>query len=205
MVVMTVPLDGTAESRLAAFPAISGGATSSIPDGRSFVYGAGLARGAGGVVYRVWVDGSSRLDTLVSERRDRVVPFMPRVSPDGRFVAFIDRQVGDVYVQSLSGGGALQVSAVPAGYRRPVVWGSDSHRLYYGSANGLNIVQLETSPALRVVDRKVKPGFPIGGNSDLSPDGKTFIVVNPRARDGGVEVAVNWLDEARRGWSGTKP
>jgi Tol biopolymer transport system component len=156
------------------------------------------------MIYRVWVDGSGRLDTLVSERRDRVVPFMPRVSPDGRFVAFIERQSGDVYVQSLSGGGALQVSSVPAGFRRPVVWGPDN-RLYYGSGNGLNIILVETSPVLRVVDRKVKPGFPVGGNYDLSPDGKTFIVVNPLSRDAGVEVAVNWLDEARRRWSGTKP
>ena len=200
MVVMTVPLDGAAESRLAAFSASAGGAASSTPDGRSLVYGATLPGGAN-VIYRVWLDGSGRLDTLVLDRRDRIVPFMPRVSPDGRLMAFLDRTTGDVYVQSLTGGGALQVSSVTAGYRRPVVWGPDSRSLYYGGGNGLNIVHVEMSPALRVVDRIVKAGFPIGANYDLAPDGKTFIVVNPNSRDAGVEVAVNWLAEARRRWS----
>jgi len=60
---------------------------------------------------------------------------------------------------------------------------------------------MEMSPALRVVDRIVKAGFPIGANYDLAPDGKTFIVLNPFSRDAGVEVAVNWLAEARRRWS----
>jgi len=197
---VAVPLDGAAESRLVAFPARAVSSASPLPNGLSHVL-VGLFEASNvATLVRVWTDGSGKVDTLVSERRDRIAPFMPRVSPDGRLVAFVERTSADVYVVSLGGGGALQVSNVPAGYQRPVVWGPDSRRLYYANANGLHTVVLETSPSLRVVSQSVRVGLPVGVNYDLHPDGKTFVVVNPFSRDGDVQVAVNWLQAARRAW-----
>jgi hypothetical protein len=139
------------------------------------------------------------------ESQDRVAVFRPRTSPDGRAVAFVDRNSGDVFVRLLSGGGILQVSDFPARVQRAVVWGADSRHIYYSGANGLNIIEIETSPSLRVVQRQAKTGFPIGPSYDLSPDGTTFITFNPT--DPGIRmwVAVNWIDEARRAWSRKKP
>jgi hypothetical protein len=51
---------------------------------------------------------------------------------------------------------------------------------------------LSTSPSLHVVARTVTSGFPVGPNYDLSPDGKTFVMLNPLNRVGGVQVVVNW-------------
>jgi Tol biopolymer transport system component len=199
--VMNVPLDGAPEIRLVSLPAAGGGSAMATPDGRSLVYGAVFDRNGGSGILRAWIDGSEKLDTLVLESRDRIVPFRPRVSPDGRAIAFVDRNTGDVYVQSLLGGGALQVSELPSRFQRAVVWGADSRTLYYSGATGLNIIEIETSPALRVVRRMVKPGFPIGQSYDLAPDGKTFVTSSPNNSGLDIWVVVNWLDEARRVWS----
>jgi Tol biopolymer transport system component len=197
--VMSIPLDGGPATRLVSFRAAGGGAAELLPGGRSFIFGATLDQG-GAAVLRVWIDGSGKVDTLVTEARDRVRAFRPRPSPNGRAVAFIERNSGDVYVQSLSGGGALQVSEAPARVLRPVAWSPDSRRLYYDGANGLNIVEIETSPTLRIVGRRAKSGFPIGMAYDLSPDGKSFITFDPGRQGLDVWVAVNWIDEARRVW-----
>jgi len=161
---------------------------------------------AGVSLLRVWTDGTGKLDTLMSEGRNRIAAFMPRVSPDGRLVAFQERLAGDVYVLPLAaGGGALQVSESPAGYQRPVLWGPDSRHLFYGAANGLNTITLDLAPSLRVAGRNIKSGFPVGPNYDLAPDGKTFVMVNPLNRVGGIQVVVNWTAQARRTWSGPTP
>jgi eukaryotic-like serine/threonine-protein kinase len=199
---MAVPLDGAPETSLVSFAARSVSSSSPLPDGLSHVLVALFEGSNKSSLIRVWVNGSGRIDTLVSEGRDGVSPFMPRVSPDGRLVAFQERRNGDVYVQSIAGGGVLQVSGIPAGFQRPVVWGADSRRLYYGNANGLNTVVIETSPSLRVVRQAVKVGLAIGQNYDVHPDGKTFIVVNPFTRDSDVQVTVNWLQSMRRMWTG---
>jgi Tol biopolymer transport system component len=198
---MAVPLDGSAETSLVSFAARSVSSTSPLPDGRSHILVA-LFEGSNEAALLRVTEGSGKIDTLVAEGRDGVSPFMPRVSPDGRLVAFQERRNGDVYVKSIEGGGALQVSEVPAGFQRPVVWGPDSRRLYYGNANGLNTVVIETSPSLRVVRQEVKVGIALGQNYDLHPDGKTFLVVNPFTRDGDVQVTVNWLQGVRRMWTG---
>ena len=198
--VMNVPVDGAPESRLLAIPA-AGGSVYPTRDGRALIYGAELQAGGGAALLRVRLDDSGKLDTLVLESRDRVAVYRPRVSPDGRAVAFLDRNTGDVFLHSLVGGGTLQVSDFPARIQRPVVWGADSRHLFYSGANGLNIIEVATAPALRVVSRRVKPGFPLGVSYDLSPDGKTFISFNPDDPGMQLWVAVNWLDEARRAWN----
>jgi serine/threonine-protein kinase len=197
----SVPLDGSAESRLAAVDGRILEATSALPGGKAYVMEVMLGGQHGAALMRIWVDGSGRVDTLLTAGRSGVRPSMSRVSPDGRMVAFLDRNTGDVYVLSLAGGGALQVSEVPTGFQRPVVWGPDSRRVYYVGANGLNMIQVESSPALRLVGRSAKASFPAARNYDLHPDGKTFVMVNPLERGEGVHVAVNWAEEARRIWA----
>ena len=196
-----MPLDGSAESRLAGFGGRILESTSMAPDGKAYIVEAFLKPPVASSMLRVWVDGTGRVDTLVVSGLSPTRPSMSRYSPDGRLVAFLDRNSGDVHVLDLATRGTLQVSEVPAGYMRPVVWGPDSRRLYYVAANGLTMVEIESSPSLRVVGRTVKTTFPNARNYDLSPDGKTFVMVNPSERGEGVHVAVNWGDEVRRAWA----
>jgi Tol biopolymer transport system component len=197
---LTVPLDGTAESRLVRFGGQILEATSVAPDGKSYVIEARVERPPGTAMLRVWVDGSAKVDTLLAPGSG-LRPSMSRLSPDGRLVAFLDRNTNNVYVLAVAGGGTLQVSEIAAGFMRPVVWGPDSRRLYYVAANGLNVIEVDLSPVLRVVKRAARSNFPLSRNYDLAPDGRTFVMANPLEHAVGVQLAVNWGAEARRMWS----
>jgi dipeptidyl aminopeptidase/acylaminoacyl peptidase len=140
------------------------------------------------------------VDTLVSGRADGIRPEDPRISPDGRWVAFIERSSGDVWVRSLTGPALLQVS-VKATEGNPVAWGPDNRRLYYANTEGLHVIELQTAPSLGVTRRRLIGRFPSASDYDLSPDGRTFVVVMPIRSTSDVVVTVNWVDEARRAWS----
>jgi serine/threonine-protein kinase len=199
----SVPVDGSGASRLVE---LRGDPVSSSvhPDGKSVIVSEITANREGIALLRVWIDGSARAETLLVERRHGGIrPTVPRVSPDGRFVAYTDYSTSAVYVRSLPGSGVLQVSVYGAN-RNPVVWGRDSRHLYYNIPLGLIEIELETTPALRVVQRRTIRGFPLSDNYDLSPDGKTFALASAIRGSADIFVAVNWADEARRAWRAAK-
>ncbi len=196
-----MPLDGSAASRLVGFGGQILESTSMAPDGKAYIVLALLKPPSASSMLRVWVDGTGRVDTLMAFGTSPSRPSLPRYSPDGRLVAFQDRNGGAVHVLDLATRATLQVSEVAASYMRQVVWGPDSRHLYYVSATGLTMVEIDSSPTLRVVGRTVKTTFPNARHYDLSPDGKTFVMVNPSERGESVHVAVNWGDEVRRVWA----
>ncbi len=116
------------------------------------------------------------------------------VSPDGRWISFVSDQSGqdEVYVRDLEGHGD-QVTVSLDGGNEPV-WSRDGKELFYRESKAtdpyLVAAGISTAPALRVAGRKRL--FPIGdlvgtaphANYDISPDGKTFVVVrrSPAAR-----------------------
>jgi Tol biopolymer transport system component len=116
------------------------------------------------------------------------------VSPDGRWISFVSDQSGreEVYVRDLAGEGD-QVQVSTEGGNEPV-WGPDGRELFYRETRQedphLVAAGIATSPALAVTGRKRL--FPIGDiigtnphpNYDISPDGKTFVMVrsSPAAR-----------------------
>jgi hypothetical protein len=157
---------------------------------------------------RVRSDGTKYIDTLAATTRDGEIPFAPRVSPDGCWVAYLDARGGywfvssRAWVRSIDGSAAVQVSANATG-GNPVVWGPDSRRLYYASTDGLVEIDLKTTPTLAGVRRRTIHSFPslASHDYDLSPDGKTFVVAKPVNSAADVIVALHWADQARRAWS----
>jgi Tol biopolymer transport system component len=192
-------VDGSGAAKLAA---LQGNVMFSAahPDGKSVLVSEVAANGEGISLLRVWIDGTNQADTLYVERRHGGVrPLWPRVSPDGRFVAYVDYSSSAVYVRSLTGPSVMQVSTLPTN-RNPVVWGRDSRSLYYVTPGGLTVIELQTSPSLGVTARPMIRGFPFSDNYDLHPDGRTFVLVSPVRASADILVAVNWADEARRVW-----
>jgi serine/threonine-protein kinase len=116
------------------------------------------------------------------------------VSPDGRWISFVSDQSGqdEVYVRDLAGE-RDQVLVSLDGGSEPI-WSPDGKELYYREtrqdAPYLVAVGIVTTPALAVTRRERL--FPITdivatgphANYDISPDGKTFVMVrrSPSAR-----------------------
>jgi hypothetical protein len=116
------------------------------------------------------------------------------VSPDGRWLAFVSNQSGQsqVYVRPLEGK-ADQVQASVSGGTEPM-WSRDGRELFYrtGAGPGSELMQVtfRTDPEFTVTSRRSLFSMAEMVNStphrnyDISPDGKTFVMVrfNPSTR-----------------------
>ena len=201
--VWTLPIDGSAEPR--RLVEIEGDVAQAVlaPDGRSLI---AVRRGPGSgteELIRVELAGTARATPLVAASLPNAPrsPTDPRISPDGRFVAFVDMAAQELYVRALDGAGALQVTD-GGGFAMPA-WAPDSRHLYYCTGHGWAVAELQTAPSLAVVGRRSVGEFGfLTDDYDLSPDGKTFVVVAPAGDGADVLVAVHWDDEVRRSFRG---
>jgi eukaryotic-like serine/threonine-protein kinase len=132
------------------------------------------------------IDGGGRgpLRPIIA---DEFQTMYPAVSPDGRWLAFVSDQSGsqEVYVRPLEGpGDDVQVSV--SGGTEPV-WSRDGRELFYrgNSERGTDLMAaaVRLSPVFDVLSQRTL--FPVTdmaaavphANYDLSPDGRTFVMV----------------------------
>jgi Tol biopolymer transport system component len=122
---------------------------------------------------------------------------MPRLSPDGRWVAFITDESGrsEVVVQPFPGpGGRVQVSVT--GGTEPV-WSRDGHRLFYRGDGVLMAAAVRPGPTFVVAarDTVLRDTYVFAGNPhanyDVMPDGSHFIFLQG-AGVGEMVVVSNW-------------
>ncbi|MGK2962193.1 MAG: protein kinase domain-containing protein, partial [Gemmatimonadaceae bacterium] len=161
-----------------------------LPDGSGLVSnGNDMLPGSGG-------SGSGRDVVIVRDGgRGPVEPLIansfetqyPVVSPDGRWLAFVSDQSGrnEVYVRTLSGDG-VEVQVSQDGGSEPV-WGRDGRELFYrgGSETRIDLVaaSVRATPAFEVTERRALfeltdiLGANPHANYDVSPDGRTFVMV----------------------------
>ncbi len=133
--------------------------------------------------------------------------FGPKLSPDGRYLAYAWGRPREVYVQRFpEGSGKWQVSS--GGGNNPV-WSPDGREIFYQAVPQLTrfmVVSVETEPVfsagpprLLFEYRDWQPsglvGFP---NYDVSPDGKTFVVVKQPPPVTEFNVVLNWFEELER-------
>jgi serine/threonine-protein kinase len=130
-----------------------------------------------------------------------------RVSPDGRWVAFVTDESGSdqVVVQPLSGPGArVQVSA--NGGTEPV-WSRDGRRLFYRATRRFMAANVTTTPTFAVTSRDILFGDTFvtaaapHANYDVTPDGKRLLVLEP-VDDPQILIVHNWGAEMRERLSG---
>ncbi|MEO8193786.1 MAG: protein kinase [Gemmatimonadales bacterium] len=156
-----------------------------LPDGSGLVTSAdNLVNGSGRDIALVGGGGRGPITPLIA------TPFQtqyPVVSPDGHWLAFVSDQSGaeEVYVRPFAGTGEdVQVSQ--NGGTEPV-WGPDGRELFYrGGTEGrvdLMSASVTTSAGFDVTSRRAL--FPVTdivvanphANYDISPDGRTFVMV----------------------------
>jgi hypothetical protein len=153
------------------------------------------------ILLRLPLGTAASADTIVPPYGTTTMrPDGPRVSPDGKWVAFSHRNEYQVYVRSLVDGGTFQVS--DEGGSDPV-WGHDASRLYYHTGDGVVETTLRTSPTLDVLRRRRLDALPSGANvQDVSSDGLALLMQLPIRQGAEVRVAVNWDTEVRRALRG---
>jgi len=143
------------------------------------------------------------VDTIVPPfvNSNQLRSFEPRASPDGRWVAFTDRNGQQVYVSSLTGRSTVQIS--DAGGLEPV-WGPDAAHLYYHTATppGLVLAELRAAPNLEVVRRQRLSDRLRGGVlHDVARDGSLLMLL-PIGGGPEVRVVSNWSSDVRRALRG---
>jgi Tol biopolymer transport system component len=130
----------------------------------------------------------------------------PRISPDGRWVAYVSNQSGhdEVYVRALAG--SDRIYAISSGGGAEPVWGGNSRELFYRGATGLMIAAFDAkagaAPSRLLFKGEFAGGTIDASNYDVMPDGQRFIMIQRRsAAPTTVHVLMNWLDPSRLGSS----
>ena len=127
----------------------------------------------------------------------------PRVSPDGRWLAYWSNQSGrpEVYVRAFpKPGGVVQVSS--QGGTEPV-WARNGHELFFREDDKLMVADLATTPDFAVSGRRLlfaQPFVADGGHAfyDVSPDGKSFVFLKNTEQQARLVVVLNWAEELKR-------
>ena len=132
---------------------------------------------------------------------------MPRISPDGRWIAFVTNESGrdEVVVQPFPGpGGRVQVSA--GGGTEPV-WSRDGRRLFYRGNARLMAATIRAASAFTVASRDtvmadtyVHSSNP-HANYDVLPDGTHFVFLQPD-NEAELMVVANWQSVLRERMAG---
>ena len=187
----TAPTRLIGGERLDIFEAVT------TPDMRDVIYQIDTV---GADIYYHGLNGDTTPHSISNEIK--AVETMPRVSPDGRWVAFTTDESGreEVVVQPFPGpGGRVQVSA--NGGSEPV-WSRDGRKLFYRGDGHLMAARLSTGPSFAVATRDtlftdVYQGAPNPhANYDVMPDGTHFVFLKA-ASAGTMNVVLNWSSAMR--------
>jgi serine/threonine-protein kinase len=129
--------------------------------------------------------------------------WIPRISPDGRYVAYFSNQSGrhELYLARLPGAtGERQVSfdGVTIG-RVALAWSRKRPVLYFADAGGnLQSVPMVTSPELRVGKPSPVPGAPANiGGIEAAPDGRLLLLSNDRSTGAPLTLVENWSADGK--------
>jgi serine/threonine-protein kinase len=195
------PADGSgAAQELVAAPGKDVWEGMLTPDSRTVVYRTG-STGLADIWYR-------RLSADTAEHGIATTPFNefgPRVSPDGRWVAYQSNESGsnEVVVRPFPGPGAQFPVSVGGG--TTPIWSRDGRRIFYANGNKLLAATVGTSPTFSVTARDVlfEGNYNLAGagghaNFDVAPDGKSLLMLRPIIA-GGEQIVVipNWAAELR--------
>ncbi|MBA2291775.1 MAG: protein kinase [Gemmatimonadales bacterium] len=127
---------------------------------------------------------------------------MPRISPDGKWLAYQSDESGrfEIYVRPFPQAGArVQVSS--DGGTEPL-WDRTGSTLYYRAPNGITANTVTTAGGFLVGARRVAlPGrdlaAPTHPSYDVSPDGSRFLVLRQTGGEAKAIVIHNWAREFR--------
>lgn len=168
------------------------------PDGATLIFRSTSSRFVHDLWYRNLRGDTTRKPIVNSPTFE----YAPRLSPDGKWLAYTSTQDGplQVYVQPFPPTGArYQVTDVRG---TAPIWSPDGRRIYYFNEGKLYAATVRTTPSFAVASRDVVLDVgsfnvfpPVHANYDVSPDGKHFLFVRPMDPSAGLVVVHGWKRE----------
>jgi eukaryotic-like serine/threonine-protein kinase len=193
-----VPADGGGQPQL-ILAATEPVPTSFAPDGKTLVFHEPVPGGRTRITVFP-LDARSGTPTPHPLREGSASDADARVSPDGKWVAFVSTESGrpEVYVLPFAGSGAkVQISA--DGANRPR-WSATGRELFFWSSDGGNATlfssAIQPAPFAASVPQKLFSAF-AGSTWGVAPDGQHFLVESVQSGSTLV-IVTNWFDELRR-------
>ena len=199
-------VDGTGQAANIA-PLLFGQLPYSItPDGEILLYQV-MGSETGWDIGRLSLVGDPGLQPLLAEGFGER---QPRISPDGRWLAYTSDQSGEpeVFVMpfpDVQAGGPWRVPR--AGGEQPV-WSPDGREIYYRQGSTVWAASVETSPAFVTTDWRELFSGPYRRATgfhthtyDIAPDGERFLMIREsesEMRGSQIRVVQNWVEELRR-------
>ena len=205
--VETKPVDGTGDAvvlieggRVLANPAWS-------PDGQYLVYqgpGQGTTKSDIHYLERQANGAASEPVTIVNTPATERVP---KVSPDGRFLAYLSGESGrdEVYVRPFPSGTGRWQASVDGGTQP--LWSRDGTELYYVDGLALMAVSVTLEPAFThgqpqlLFESQDLHNRVVSLTYDVSADGQRFLTIAPFPDEDGpaptIRVVENWYEEFR--------
>jgi len=167
------------------------------PDGTSLVEQ--VFRGSWDLV-RVALDSGAVARPYVATRFN---DFLPEISPDGRWVAYVSDETGqgEVYVRSFPNPSKkIQIST---GVGSGPHWSADGSRLYYLSTAGKAAVleaRVSLAPTFRLLGRDTVVSLAglIAAYAGISPDGTEVLTGEPVSSGYRLVVSPNWITTLKR-------
>ena len=157
------------------------------------------------------MDGDRSIKPLL---REEATEINPRISPDGKYVAYSSNESGrmEVYIRPFPDVDKGKWQASTSSGNSPL-WSPDGRELFYLSDdNTVMAVAVETKPALRLgtpkmLFRSTYMGLTMESATpwDIHPDGKRFLMIKlPGATTSGgggphkINVVLNWTEELKQ-------
>jgi serine/threonine-protein kinase len=165
------------------------------PDGGRLIYGA-----EGDLWAKDLKEGAEAVKLLATGAYEDA----PRLSPDGRILAYLSNESGrpEIYAVPYPGlGGKWQIST--GGAAIPAIWSPDGRELFYLEKGNLMKVDVATSPVVNFSTPRVVCAVPPSTYSvfQTSNDGRRFLVAITESSSiiaTQVNVVVGWFDELRQ-------
>jgi serine/threonine-protein kinase len=147
------------------------------------------------------LDSPKALRPFVSTGADE---YMPVMSPDGRWLAYVSDESGraEVYMRPVPGPGP-RVQLSSGGATEPA-WSPRGGTVFYRASGKLVAADLdftESNPTVRrrdLFDDVYYSGGPSRANYAVAPDGKSFLFTRALGEESRNIITLNWFEEVRR-------